>query len=146
MAAWSGNPGAVGRLIQTGADVSAVSNCGVTALSAAGAFDHVGAAAVLLEHGADANQPQIRPAPLYCAVMLGHKQMVDLLLRHGADPNAASADDTTAMAAAAGRANGGLDIQWLLLDAGAGSPDGLGAAAPCRWSGGYRLITYGLCP
>jgi ankyrin repeat protein len=44
---------------------------------------------LLLEAGADVNaKGDLSTSPLYCAVSAQHVQVAELLLRHGADPDA----------------------------------------------------------
>jgi uncharacterized protein len=78
---------------------------GFTALHLAAFFGHEDAAALLLEHGADANavalNPELQVAPLHSAAAGGHAKIVELLLEHGADPNARQEGGFTPLHAAA---------------------------------------------
>ena len=56
---------------------------------------------LLLQHGADATQPNDDGnTPLHAAAFLGHAKVVELLLEQGADASAANRDGATALAAA----------------------------------------------
>lgn len=67
--------------------------CGKRPLSAAVEFEHRRIARRLLERGADPNGPEGATAPrgaaLHAAARAGDREMVEVLLGHGADPNAA---------------------------------------------------------
>jgi len=54
----------------------------------------------LLKHGADVNaiEEEYRSTPLGMAARWGHGEMVELLLRHGADPNRSGAPWSTPLA------------------------------------------------
>ncbi len=82
---------------------------GFTALHLAAFFGHEDAAALLLEHGADANavarNPEVEVTPLHSAAAGGHSKLVALLLEHGADPNARQRGGFTPLHAAAQNAD-----------------------------------------
>ena len=77
----------------------------------------------LLSRGDDVNHRDPRPSPwdgetpLLIAAALGHVEMVELLMAHGADVNARSATGWTALIAACNAGN--TEIARMLLDAGA---------------------------
>ena len=81
------------------------------------------AAKAALDAGANVNERNttFNDTPLLRAAMLGQMQMVRLLLRHGADPNAKGADDWTPLMWAARNTKAGTeaDIVLELLEAGA---------------------------
>ena len=76
-------------------------------------------ARLLLDYGAaiDAVDEEYRSTPLGCAARRGQREMVDLLLDHGADPNRAGAPWATPLAWA--RKKGHAEIEVGLRDAGA---------------------------
>ena len=82
-------PGIVERLIRWGADVNLASSEGTTPLYVASYCGFVEVARILSQApGARVNQvADKRFIPLWAAVQQGHKDIVRLLLRHGADPN-----------------------------------------------------------
>lgn len=94
---------------------------GFTALHLAAFFGHEEAAALLLEHGADANavarNAELRVAPLHSAAAGGHSKLVALLLEHGADPKARQGGGFTPLHAAA--ENGDRESVEALLERGA---------------------------
>ncbi|MGI9110926.1 MAG: ankyrin repeat domain-containing protein [Gaiellaceae bacterium] len=94
---------------------------GFTALHLAAFFGHEDAAALLLEHGADANavarNAELEVAPLHSAAAGGHSKLVALLLEHGADPNARQLGGFTPLHAAA--QNGDRESVEALLERGA---------------------------
>ena len=90
-------------------------------------FGHVGAARLLFERGADANQlarnEHIQTAAIHAAAASEGKdqatryELVKLALEHGADPNLPQGGGFTAMDAA--RQNGDTRVEQLLLEHGA---------------------------
>lgn len=95
-------------LLDRGADPNAASRNAmhVAPLHSAVAAKHIGIAAALLAHGADANAVQADEyTPLHEAAHNGQVEMIGLLLRHGASPQATLRDGQTPLdsARAAGR-------------------------------------------
>ncbi len=99
----AGQREAVRLLLERGA------TAGAGPLAAAAAEGHRAVVELLLDAGA-APQPGLLPA-----VRGGHRSVVGLLVERGADPDAAGADGTLPLAAAAGDA----DMRALLIDLGA---------------------------
>lgn len=100
-------------------------------LTAAVEFGHDAIARLLLARGADPTWPDAddspRGAALHNAARLGNREMVELLLRHGADPNAyvdssgtamfvAKTPDIRALLAAHGGTLDPYDLVWLDQD------------------------------
>lgn len=93
---------------------------GFTGLGFACFFGHYDVAALLLGAGANANlaaKNGLGVSPLHSASSSGQLAIVELLLRHSADPNAADPHGMTPLHTAAG--NGNRDIIAILLEAGA---------------------------
>ena len=105
-------------LLAKGADVKAVSKQGRTALHlAVASADGLAIARLLLAKGADVNAKDgIGQTPLICAEM-SQTDLVELLVRSGADVKAASMAGITAMMQAAGAGN--VAVAKLLLSKGA---------------------------
>lgn len=102
------------------AQANAVSPDGFTPLGLAAFFGQPETARMLLEHGADPNiasRNAMRVAPLHSAVAAQRLDIAEELLRHGADVNAAQADDFTPLHEAA--QNGQVAMIDLLLRHGA---------------------------
>lgn len=100
-AALTGNVGCIDLLIQEWADVEAVQSNGDTPLYSAVCGRNLGVVLALLKHGADANTQNWRgESPIFYAAtyagMKGAADVVDALLRWGADPLAVSSDGKTA--------------------------------------------------
>ena len=107
LAAFFGQPSAVGLLLERGADVGATAHnpMRVQALHSAVAGRNLGAVRRLVEAGADPNVHQHGGwTPLQGASAHGDEAIVDLLLAHGADP--AATNDSGKDAAALARENG----------------------------------------
>jgi ankyrin repeat protein len=100
--------------------INAYAPDGFQPLGLAAFFGHTDIAEYLLLAGADVNSPSrnaMRVMPLHSAIANRHTASVRLLLDHGADVNAAQADDFTPLHEAA--QNGLLDVTQWLLDRGA---------------------------
>lgn len=107
-------------LASDSAQGNAVSPDGFTPLGLAAFFGQPETARMLLEHGADPNivsRNAMRVAPLHSAVAAQRLDIAEELLRHGADVNAAQADDFTPLHEAA--QNGQVAMIDLLLRHGA---------------------------
>lgn len=85
----------VQALIQSGSVINApASRFGGTALHGATLREHVNVMKVLLDAGADPDKPDFNLiAPLHTAVFWGNKEVVSILLRHGASPSLKGAHD-----------------------------------------------------
>jgi ankyrin repeat protein len=93
---------------------------GFTPLHLAAFFGHPGAARLIVERGADVGAVAGNPMqvqPLHSAAAADCREIVELLLEHGADPNARQASGHTALDAA--RQNGNDELARLLTEAGA---------------------------
>jgi ankyrin repeat protein len=100
--------------------VDAVAPDGFTALHFAAFFGHPAAARLLVEHGADVSAVATNPMrvqPLHSAAAASCKEIVELLLDRGADPNAEQEGGHVPLDAA--RRNGDDEIEALLLARGA---------------------------
>ena len=85
LAAHEGNTAAVGRLLEAGGEVDAVTRHGVTPLALASTHGHAEVVEVLLDAGADANHASPQgETPLMVAARTGVVDSVEALLRHGA--------------------------------------------------------------
>lgn len=98
--------------------VDAYSEDGFTPLHLAAYFDQAGAAAILLERGADIEARSKNPnlphvTPLHSAAAGASTEVARLLLDAGADPNAVQPGGWTALHSAA--ANGNVELCRLLL-------------------------------
>lgn len=100
--------------------VNTYSEDGFQPLGLACFFGHLDCAQYLIAAGARVNSPsknQANVTPLHSAVAGSHPDLVKLLLKHGADPNARQQSDFTPLHAAA--QNGDLDSIRALLFEGA---------------------------
>jgi len=100
--------------------VNGYSNDGFTGLGLAVFFGHLDIARLLVEKHADVNRPSrnaIRVAPLHSAVESGSLALLDLLLAHGAQPDAVEFLEATPLHSAAAR--GSREMVQRLLAAGA---------------------------
>ena len=106
------------KKIQSGADVNAKNNDGLTPLHWASSNEHIEIVKLLLEHGADVNAKNDDGyTPLYWASRKGHTEIVNLLLKYGADVNTKDDDGNTPLYYAS--RNGHAEIVKLLLEHGA---------------------------
>lgn len=106
-------------MIDAGANVNLPDNTGATPLHEAAEVNSLKMAKLLIENGADVAKSHAlrRVTPLILAIKNDSRAMVDLLMRHDADPSQADADGHTPLMAAAYRAAD--SIVTLLLGAGA---------------------------
>ena len=120
VAAQNGFSGIVGLLIKHGADVNQPINDGTPPLSMSIINGHPETARLLLQApGTQVNHRGLRQiTPLCYASWKGHKDIVRLLLRKGADPNLSSDYGATPLHAAS--LYGHTAIVQMLLQAGAG--------------------------
>ena len=120
-AARAGDSAAALEFLAAGADVTATSNDGATALHYAAESDNLALVRRLLEAGA-ATDARTRNGvtPFALAAMHGNPDMLAAMLEHGADPNGLSSEGETALMLAA--RNGRPEAVSLLLAAGA-DPD-----------------------
>ncbi|KAF4342049.1 hypothetical protein FBEOM_3980 [Fusarium beomiforme] len=79
----------------------------------------------LIQSGAIVDEPDQDEGftPLRWAMKYNHIHIIQLLLRHGADPNAKSKDGTTPLISALRDMNGNKDFAWILIDNGARTDD-----------------------
>src|SRR3954467_10378955 len=112
-----GHVRAVALLLDRGAKVDATDGEGVTPLVLASYRGQTGVVELLLERGAAVNVREKRNglSSLSHAVGRGDKELVKVLLAHGADPLLKSADGRTALERA--EANGAAEIVALLKKA-----------------------------
>lgn len=113
-AASRGHVQAAKLLLDRGATVDAADGEGVTPLVLAAYRGHTDVVKLLLERGAFVNAQEKRNglSSLSHAVGRGDRELVAVLLAHGADPALKSADGRTALDRA--EANGATDIVALL--------------------------------
>ena len=114
-ACYFGQPEAARLLIEKGASVGAVTNnpMKLMPLHSAASARNLGAAHLLLEHGAPVNARQQGGwTPIHAAAQNGDRAMVDLMLKHGADPTLANDDGKTPAMVA--REKGHAEIAALL--------------------------------
>jgi ankyrin repeat protein len=123
LAATMGHMSVAKTLLAHGADIRATDLLGLTALHMVAQSGNVALARLLLASGADANSTTggfvilhafRNDTPLSLAIVCSHRDMVELLLEHGADPNRRVQDGFTPLQLA-DRA----DIAELLLARGA---------------------------
>ncbi|HEX8032515.1 MAG TPA: ankyrin repeat domain-containing protein [Ktedonobacterales bacterium] len=98
LAAFFGRRDVVTVLLDRGANPNIASSNAmhVAPLHSAVAAQHLGIAAALLAHGADANAVQADEyTPLHEAAHVGHVEMIELLLHHGANRQAKLRDGRT---------------------------------------------------
>ena len=97
-AAFFGHDELTGKLLARGADPSLVARnpMKVQPLHSAVAGHHVGSIRALLDAGAPVNDPQEGGwTPLHAAAHLGDAELIQLMLQHGADPQARADDGHT---------------------------------------------------
>ena len=106
-------------LLENKADVNIVNNYGQTPLCEAASNGLLDIVSKMLEHyGGNPNKASLNESPLACACTVQNAELVDMLLKHGADPNPAStARHTIPLFIAADEDNSG--IVTSLLNAGA---------------------------
>nr|WP_251140668.1 ankyrin repeat domain-containing protein [Rhodoferax sp. U11-2br] len=96
-AAASGDVARIRQLIKAGAQVNAVDEWGNTALLMGAREGEMDSARALLRARADVDGRGGVMTPLAAAALRGHTQMVQLLLRFGADVNAVGLNEQTAL-------------------------------------------------
>jgi len=114
-ACFFGQPEAVRLLIESGAAVDAVATnpTKVMPLHSAASARNLEAARLLLEHGAPVNaRQQAGWVPIHAAAQNGDRPMVELLLKHRADPKLVNDEGKTSAMVA--RAKGHAEIAALL--------------------------------
>lgn len=115
-AAKKGDVAAIAAALDAGADVNEF-DAFATPLYHAVNRQHLDAAKLLIERGADVNVgTKIGAPPLAAAVAKNKLEFIVLLLAHGADPNAAAGDETALHVAVK---RGCLDCVAALVEAGA---------------------------
>jgi uncharacterized protein len=110
----------VSLLSEDASGVNEYSADGFTALGFACYFGHLDAAEALLRHGADASLASKNPLgvmPLHSALSGNHREIVELLVEHGAPINGASAEGWTPLHYAAH--NGDAEMAEYLVQHGA---------------------------
>ena len=119
IAAMNGDTEAVRSLLQQGADINGAQGDGTTALHWAAFREDVPMARMLLNGGAkiDVTTRLGEMTPLFMAAKSGNAEILDLLVKAGADAASASTLGTTALMLAA--ASGSADAVKVLLGAGA---------------------------
>lgn len=100
--------------------VNAYSEDGFQALGLAAYFGHLDVVEYLIKAGAPINSPSrndLKAAPIQSAAAAGHTKIVELLLRHGADPSIREQGGYTPLHAAA--QNGDVEMIKALIYGGA---------------------------
>ena len=110
-----GDPEYARRLMERGLDPNRPNWLGITLLHRCAAKGDIGLADVCLEFGADINaiETDSSSTPLACAIRADKKEMVEWLLKKGADPKVPS-DELWAVPAAWAQRRGRPDIAQLL--------------------------------
>src|SRR5712672_2628893 len=112
VASEGGQVTAPGVLLNQGVIIDATNNSWETPLTVA--LKHcpmktlMDATSLLLHHGANPNPPVHHASPIYAALSRGCRDLVDLLQRHGGDPNFRDDGGETLLHAAS--ANGNLKV------------------------------------
>jgi len=98
-AAGDGNKKLLNRFLESGIDINAQNNSGLTALGVAALDGQVEIARILLAKGARADTRTYRTdeTPLTIAAEMDHLDIVKLLIEYGADPKASRDDGCTAL-------------------------------------------------
>jgi ankyrin repeat protein len=98
IAASKGYASEVSRLISLGADITAATDQGVTALIFAVANNRTEVAKMLIEYGADPNKITLRgDTPLFLAVKNGNDEIAEALIRAGIDVDNTDQNNVTAL-------------------------------------------------
>jgi ankyrin repeat protein len=119
IAACAGRTDIIELFLQHGAQVNAAATRGATPLQVACDFGNALAVSCLIEHNADfeLSQNGNTPSPLVAAIRQGSKEIVQLLLQLGANPDTIDPEQISPLAAAVGW--GYSEIVQLLLEHGA---------------------------
>ena len=120
-AAEAGKLEGVLEALRLGADISAETSDGWTALHFAAAQGRVDVARALLDAGANvsADTTSVRRTPLHWAARNGRTETVHLLLRRGAQTASRDTEGSAPLHLAAARAEGNAEVARLLLEVGA---------------------------
>lgn len=125
-----------------GADLDGIDGYGDTALHYAIDFRSADIVKRLICLGANPNKMSMWTLPLVCATTKANIEVIQLLLKHGADPNGANPTDLTPLWEAS--RYGYLDIMKLLLKAGADphqkGPGGLRAIDIAKTDGQVEAV------
>jgi ankyrin repeat protein len=100
--------------------VNAYAPDGFQALGLASYFGHFDVAEYLIKAGAPVNSPsrnELKAAPIHSAAAAGHEKIVELVLKHGADPNLIEQNGFSPLHVAA--QNGDMKVIRVLLYGGA---------------------------
>lgn len=115
--AWEGNIALMALFAERGADVNFTSRIGEQALTLAAWRGHIDAVRWLLARGARVNRDARQWSALHYATFAGRTEIVELLLAHGADIDARTSNDSTALMLTA--REGHERLARLLLERGA---------------------------
>ncbi|MEZ5944708.1 MAG: ankyrin repeat domain-containing protein [Planctomycetaceae bacterium] len=127
MAAYKGRLDVLQDLLKRGVELNKPDPTGHTALCSACAGGNLETVQFLIDNGADVNLGCRRACPLGNAARMRHREIVELLLSHGADPNGRGDGDTPLQLACKLQTSGGsskvlppdISIVRVLLNAGA---------------------------
>jgi ankyrin repeat protein/beta-lactamase regulating signal transducer with metallopeptidase domain len=128
-------------LIDRGAEVDVADSQGYTALDRCGNYGYAQMAELLIKAGANVNAVNAQRkegTPLHTAASEGHNNVIDVLIRHGADLNAKAFGGFTPLTVAV--LTGHADSAKLLAERGA-ELDLLGAAGVGRLDVVRRMVT-----